>query len=152
MDILLAGIRSAAEVVRFGIDNPTLIWVVAALLLCVYVVRAIRRHMPVQTDQQRTFTQTQRNEAKRRAGGRCEHSYLGLRCRAAGAHADHIYPWSRGGATRMSNAQSLCAAHNLRKSARIPSRFYIHRLQKRRAKYFPSGEEARVEWHLGASR
>ena len=49
----------------------------------------------------------------------------------------------------MSNCQSLCAPHNLAKSAQVPSRFYMKRLAARRAKYFPAGVNPQVEWRPG---
>lgn len=152
MDTLEAVINIIAGAIGFGLDNPGIVGFAVTAVFVFLIVRAIRRHLPVQTDQQRMFTPSQRAETKRLAGGRCEHSNMGFRCRAPGAHADHIYPWSRGGATSMSNMQSLCATHNLRKSAKIPSHFYIHQLEKRRAKYFPQDANPKVEWRIGAFR
>ncbi|MGW3973916.1 HNH endonuclease [Streptomyces ardesiacus] len=54
---------------------------------------------------------------------------------APGTEADHIHPWSRGGATELWNGQMLCRRHNRRKSNRVPSPLYHWRLARRRKKY-----------------
>ena len=130
-------------------DHPLGVGIAVLVLIIFIAVKARGGKRKAQTDQRRMFTSWQKQEAKRRAGGRCEHSSLGFRCKQPGQHADHIYPWSKGGATEMSNCQSLCATHNLQKSAMVPSPFYIHRLQRRRGRYFPTGTPVRVEWRLG---
>jgi 5-methylcytosine-specific restriction endonuclease McrA len=50
-----------------------------------------------------------------RAGGACERcgNRLGREF-----HADHVQPFSKGGATTLNNGQALCASCNLRKGAR----------------------------------
>ncbi|KQO98857.1 HNH endonuclease [Leifsonia sp. Leaf264] len=104
-----------------------------------------RGHRP---DGARLFTPAQKAEGARRAGrGRCEHKDpMWFRCSKPGTHGDHIYPHSRGGATAMSNLQMLCPTHNLAKSATVPTRTYIWRLERRRARYFPAGVSGKVEW------
>ena len=124
-------------IVVFFIDHPALLVVIAGVIIVVQIGRAVQRGRPIVTDDL---------EAKRLAGGRCEHSALGFRCRTPGGHADHIYPWSRGGRTTMANCQSLCPKHNLQKSAHIPSKFYIYRLEIRRKRYFPEGVSRKVDW------
>lgn len=151
MNVVSGTVDFVTAAIQFAADNVTFVVVVVILGLLVKAVLAVRRAIPPHTDPQRMFTANQRALTKKLAGGRCEHSYLGFRCRKPGEHADHIYPWSRGGATVMSNCQSLCATHNLRKSAAVPSRFYIHRLEKRRVRYFPSDVSPKVKWRLGAS-
>lgn len=104
-------------------------------------------------DPKRMFTAAERAQAFTRAGLRCEHKpLLWFRCTNTPTQGDHIYPWSRGGRTAMSNQQALCAFHNNRKSGAVPSRAYIIRLQRRRRRYFPPEENLRVEWRLGAAQ
>jgi 5-methylcytosine-specific restriction endonuclease McrA len=141
------------EAITWILANPL---VVLAFVILVFVVKAAkkgRRSRNVATDPQRLFKPSQKAEAARRCGnGRCEFKApLWFRCRVYGAHGDHIYPHSRGGATAMSNLQLLCPNHNLAKSASVPSSIYIWRLQRRRVKYFPSDVSGKVEWRLGRS-
>ncbi|MPV50056.1 HNH endonuclease [Pseudactinotalea sp. HY160] len=124
----------------------------AAAVVLVVLVGAVARSRgsagPVQKDAQRLFTADQCRRIHERAQNQCEHNpWLGGRCSAAGTQADHVYPHAKGGATSLANAQSLCARHNRAKSARVPSPFYIWRLEHRRRSYFPDGERAKVNWH-----
>ena len=106
-----------------------------------------------QRDPQRAFTEAQRRTIFARAGDRCEHtSLLGRRCKARPTHADHVHPWSRGGATTLANAQALCARHNLAKSDHVPSPWYLHGLERRRRSYFPPGEPVQIVWRVGVRR
>jgi hypothetical protein len=66
------------------------------------------------------------------------------------AEADHIYPWSRGGATVVSNGQALCRAHNRRKSNLRPPWWYVLALERRRAAYVPAGVAFRVHARMNA--
>ncbi|NKY96547.1 HNH endonuclease [Nocardiopsis alborubida] len=88
-------------------------------------------------DPQRLFTWEQKKTLLARARWRCEHKHpLWPRCRAVtGLQADHIVPWSRGGATALGNGAALCQRHNARKSNRMPSPLYRWRLRQRRRKY-----------------
>lgn len=118
----------------------------------VFVVVASRRGQSPQLDPQRLFDAVQKDVARRRCGNRCEHKpLLWKRCPGKAEEADHIYPWSRGGATSLGNLQYLCRRHNRRKSAWTPPRTYIWRLERRRRKYFPDGETVKVTWKLGAA-
>lgn len=132
-------------------------WPVVALVVAVVVMlwagRRNRETHRRQTDPQRVYTREQREEGMRRCGGRCEHKpLLGRRCTARAAHGDHIYPWSFGGATAMSNLQMLCARHNLAKSNRVPGRLYMWRLERRRRHYFPTDADPHVEWRMGRAQ
>ena len=124
---------------------PVAVAVVVAFLVGTLIIAA-HRARPIAKDELRGFTTTMRQEAKRRAGDRCEHSYLGFRCRTPGGHADHIYPWSKGGWTTMENCQSLCVKHNLQKSAHLPGKYNINRLEARRRRYFPANVSGKVDW------
>lgn len=113
------------------------------ILLLVIAVRT-RTRKP-QRDPQRVFNQQQRAYGFSRAGNRCENfSFIGRRCKRPPTQGDHIFPWSKGGATSMDNFGALCRKCNARKSAKIMSRLYIARLERRRRKYFPVGEPVRV--------
>lgn len=115
--------------------------------------RAALRSRQSQRDGQRLFTVAQRALGRDLAGGRCEHAnILGVRCHRPGAHGDHIYPWSKGGATIQSNFAWLCAAHNLSKGARVPSAVQIWALQRRRRRYYPAGVPVHIDWRIGGAR
>lgn len=123
------------------------IGLILALVLLTKGVSAFKFGRRKPRDPQRLFNTAQRTVMMTRAGGRCEHNpFIGGRCRATATAADHIYPWSKGGLTVISNGQMLCTRHNSQKSNHIPSRFYIHRLERRRIRYFPAGADRRVSW------
>jgi hypothetical protein len=149
MDTLGSAAAIVGAISGWIFDNPIIALIIVGGVFIGAIARTAAGKRPVAKDERRMFTAQQKAEAKRLAGGRCEHSTLGFRCGTPGAHADHIYPWSRGGATAMTNCQSLCAKHNLQKSAQIPTRFYVKRLEKRRRGYFPAGTSPTVEWRLG---
>jgi 5-methylcytosine-specific restriction endonuclease McrA len=145
------GVDVIAQILTFSFENPAVLMVVGGIVFVLFI--ASKRRGPRYTnDSRRAFTPAQRLAATRHSGGRCEHSAFTFRCRRPGEHADHIVPWSRGGATEMSNLQWLCSMHNLRKSNLMPSGFYIARLVSRRRRYFPAGVDASVEWRLGVAR
>jgi len=133
--------------------HPTLFWtLLVALALACLALNLHRIAMLGQRDPQRLFTVEQRNEMRRRAQGQCEHKHpLWMRCNRPGSHGDHIYPWSKGGATTLANGQWLCEMHNLRKSNKVPSRLYIWRLQMRRRRYFPADEPRAVDWTISTA-
>ena len=131
--------------------DPRRLLVIVAVAGVIALVVRLRSGGGIQRDDQRLFDSSQRARIHARAGNRCEHKpLLWLRCSAKGTHADHVYPHSRGGPTILANAQSLCATHNLRKSASVPSRYYIWRLERRRRKYFPAGEDPSVQWRAAS--
>jgi 5-methylcytosine-specific restriction endonuclease McrA len=140
---LLNGLRG---IIVFFFEHPPVAVVLIFVFLMASLAIAAYRKRPIAKDELRGFTASMRQEAKDLAGGRCEHSYFWLRCRTPGGHADHIYPWSKGGWTTMANCQSLCVKHNLQKSAHLPGRFYIRRLEIRRRRYFPVGADPKVDW------
>lgn len=133
--------------------NPVPFVIGIIIFILLLVAAKARKNKAPSHDEQRMFTTSQRMEAKRRAGDRCEHANaFGIRCRQPGAHGDHIFPWSKGGATAMSNQAWLCAPHNLSKGATIPSWYYIRSLERRRRRYFPEGVDPHVEWRIGRAQ
>lgn len=125
-----AGTVAAFEATRHGLGF------LAAAIVARTAVARVARARPDQ-DPQRVFTPAQRAELARCAGGQCEHRQrFGRRCPQAGAHADHHIPWIAGGPTSMGNAVWLCATHNLRKGARLPTRAETRRLNSRRRRYW----------------
>jgi hypothetical protein len=91
-----------------------------------------------------------RDSVMQRAGGRCEAAaFLAWgRCAQAATQVDHVYPWSRGGPTIISNGQALCRDHNRRKSNLRPPWWYVLALERRRAGYFPPGVDIRVHGRM----
>lgn len=76
----------------------------------------------LQLDPQRNFTKDIKDELYRRSP-RCAHvSDDGTRCTESSYNkleVDHILPWSKGGRTKLDNAQLLCKSHNTSKGNRI---------------------------------
>uniref|UniRef100_UPI0024DF62BF polymorphic toxin-type HINT domain-containing protein n=1 Tax=Frigidibacter sp. SD6-1 TaxID=3032581 RepID=UPI0024DF62BF len=62
----------------------------------------------------RKFRGSKRADVMCKNGGKC------VRCGKPATHADHIWPWSRGGQTEIWNGQPLCAACNFQKSCSLP--------------------------------
>ncbi len=129
-------------------------WIVVVLVVLLglaKLIRVVRSLFPVQKDPLRMLGAAERQRSFTRAGNRCEFKRpFWFRCNGPAQHGDHIYPWSCGGATSLANFQALCQDCNLAKSAHIPSRFYIWRLERRRRHYFPPTESTKVNWHIGA--
>ncbi|GAA1937517.1 hypothetical protein GCM10009689_17620 [Brevibacterium antiquum] len=115
-------------------------FVLAAVLIVIVIARAMARRTST-TDPTRLFTSDQRREGMVRAENRCEMPKLfGLmRCRRRAEHGDHFFPWSRGGATTMSNYVAACAKCNLAKSNHVPTRLTTGLIALRRRRYFPDG-------------
>jgi hypothetical protein len=125
-------------------------WIVAGLVVLVVLgLVASKRGGQVNKDPQRFYDDEQRKLGRRRCGDRCEHKHpFWFRCRGGAEEADHVYPWSKGGATSMQNLQYLCKSHNGRKSAWVPTRTYRWRLERRRRSYFPPDQPRKVSWSL----
>lgn len=136
LDALISGIRP---------ELPLLAVVVALILL-------LRFPMPgrgpgwQRRDAWRSFKGEPRRIVFARAGGRCEATAFLFwgRCRAAAVEVDHVYPWSKGGATVVTNGQALCRHHNRAKSNWSPAWWYIASLERRRRRYFPAGVDVKV--------
>jgi hypothetical protein len=122
----------------FSTSNPA-VFVGGALFLALMIFRvAGGRAAP--KDPTRMFTANQRSEGFARAGGRCEFETLPfIRCRKPAHHGDHHYPWSKGGATSMSNFTAACVRCNTSKGAKLPGFLSTVRMEARRRKYFPAG-------------
>jgi superfamily II DNA or RNA helicase len=67
----------------------------------------------------RTFDVRQRRILAWIAGGKCRQCEKSIK---DGFHADHIVPFSKGGATITQNGQALCAACNLTKGSKVHTR------------------------------
>lgn len=130
-------------------------WLLAGgVVLAVWALVAIARNRSRgQSDPQRAYTGAQREEIFSRAGGRCEYISWGLaRCGAPAEHADHLWPWSKGGATSVLNGVASCAHHNTSKGAKILPRWQVAWLVARRRSYFPDGVGRAVgEWYSGVA-
>lgn len=122
-----------------------------AVLLAVAVVLGapLPRRGPgwfARRDPWRGFKYEARRIVLSRAGGRCEAAAFIAwgRCRQIADQVDHVYPWSKGGATIVSNGQALCAHHNRSKASRTPPWWYVLSLERRRRCYFPESADVRV--------
>lgn len=129
--------------------RPWLPWLALLLLLLIVLMCPLPGRGPslfASRDPWRTFKYGARRTVLDRAGNRCEGTLLlaWIRCRERAEEADHIYPWSRHGATVVSNGQALCRRHNRSKSAVIPPWWYVLSLEHRRRSYFQSGSDVRV--------
>lgn len=90
----------------------------------------------IRTLMARLFSQAERKVIYLLSGGKC--ATCGCRIWPGDWHADHIVPFSKGGLTRLSNAQALCPPCNLAKGSKMT-------LQP--SDYFPNGQTAR-EWQV----
>ncbi len=136
----------AAEV--GAVLGPNLGWLIALVVLLVVVRLPMPRRGPNSSgrDVWRGFKYAARRAVLARAGDRCEGAgFLAWgRCPSAAVEVDHVFPWSRGGPTVVSNGQALCAAHNRSKGAMTPPWWYVLSLERRRLGYFPKGTDVRV--------
>lgn len=129
--------------------RPFLPWLVGAAVFLIVLMCPLPGRGPrlfSRRDPWRTFKYENRRAVLTRAGDRCEGTLLlaWVRCRARAEEADHIYPWSRRGATVVSNGQALCRRHNRSKSNMTPPWWYLLMLERRRKKYFPKSVDVRV--------
>ena len=134
-----------AMLAAFG---PFIPWLIAFAVVAVIATAPLptRSVGERRRDIWRGFRFESRRRVMGRAGGRCESASLvfWLRCPDAAVEADHVYPWSKGGATTISNGQALCSGHNRAKSSMTPPWWYVLLLERRRRRYFPTGEDVRV--------
>ena len=137
IDALLAGLR------------PLLPLVALLLILAVVLGAPMPGRGPgwfARRDPWRGFKYDARRIVLSRAGGQCEAAAFIAwgRCGHAADQVDHVYPWSKGGATVVSNGQALCASHNRNKANRTPAWWYLLLLEQRRRSYFPDGADIQV--------
>lgn len=102
-------------------------------------------------DPVRVFDSQQRHDGFARAGHQCEMTTLWvLRCQRGAEHADHFYPWARGGATSMLNLVAACSRHNTSKGAKMPTWWERREITRRRRSYFPPDTDRRPgQWYRG---
>ncbi|MBC9937015.1 MULTISPECIES: HNH endonuclease signature motif containing protein [unclassified Leucobacter] len=127
---------------------PNLFWMIPVLVLFILLTAPLPGRGPAsrRRDPWRSFKFGVRRELMARAGDRCEAAEFVAwgRCSSPATDADHVYPWSMGGPTVLSNGQALCRAHNTSKSSMTPAWWYLRGLERRRAQYFPGGADVRV--------
>lgn len=132
----------------FSVLRPLLPWLIALLVLKTVASFPMPGRGPVsgRRDVWRGFKFGARATVMERAGGRCEGAEFLIwgRCPDAATEVDHVFPYSSGGPTVVSNGQALCSRHNRRKGHRNPPWWYVLGLEKRRRAYFPQGADVRV--------
>lgn len=128
---------------------PNLWWILP--LVIAWLVLAWPAQIPVRTERLapertwRTFKYGLRRSVFERAGNRCErHNVFGGRCGSAAQEVDHIWPYSRGGATVLGNGQALCQFHNRSKRASLPRWWEVRYLLRGRQRYAPADVEVDV--------
>jgi hypothetical protein len=134
--------------------GPNLGWLVPIGVFLVVVRFPMLRRGPNSSsrDAWRGFKYAPRRTVLARAGDRCEGAAFVAwgRCSSPAVEVDHVFPWSRGGPTVVSNGQALCAGHNRSKGAMNPPWWYVLSLERRRRGYFPMGVDVRVFAVMGA--
>jgi hypothetical protein len=128
--------------------GPNLWWLVPGAIALAVIVFPMPRRGPNSStrDVWRGFKYAPRQTVLSRASGRCEGAAFVAwgRCSSPAVQVDHVFPWSRGGPTVVSNGQALCAGHNRSKGAMTPPWWYVLSLERRRRTYFPQGADVRV--------
>ena len=120
--------------------HPVPVLIVIGILALIILGRYIAANAKRDSDPTRMYTKNQRNDGFTRATNRCElDGFLWFRCRRPAEHGDHFFPWSKGGATSMSNFVAACGFCNMSKGAKQPSRSLGRRIRNRRRRYFPAG-------------
>ena len=129
--------------------QPMLPWLVLVGVILLVVACPLPGRGPglfQRRDPWRGFRFDARRAVLSRAGNRCEAAlFLAWgRCQHPAQEVDHVYPWSRGGATVLSNGQALCSSHNRSKSNLVPPWWYVLSLERRRRTYSPAGVDLSV--------
>lgn len=131
-----------------AILGPNLWWLVSGAVLVAIMAFPMPGRGPNAStrDVWRGFKYEARRTILARAGDRCEGAAFAAwgRCSSPAVEVDHVFPWSRGGPTVVSNGQALCVAHNRSKGAMHPPWWYVLGLERRRHGYFPVGVDVRV--------
>lgn len=145
LDWFPAAAGHVAGAITWVTVHPVLLGFAAVLVVLVAVIRLVRAHRPITQDPQRMYTPEQRKEGFSYAGGQCEYTgFLLTRCRKPAEHADHLYPWSKGGATSLANMVAACSHCNLSKGAKILPPWRVRLLVRRRKRYYPAGVKTAV--------
>ena len=143
---------TAAEVIAILV--PNLWWLIPTVVLLVALSFPMLRRGPNSSNRDvgRGFKYGPRRTVLARAGERCEAPGFLVwgRCSSPAVEVDHVFPWSRGGPTVVTNGQALCSAHNRAKGAVNPPWWYVLGLERRRRSYFPEGADVRVFAVVGA--
>lgn len=151
-DILFGLFEQALNATSTGEFIPEAVGWVVVFIIARVVFKSIRnirnaKRRAHQSTDERIFSQEQKRLGHARAGHQCEFSVGLSRCPRRSQHADHFFPFSRGGATSMQNFVAACEFHNLSKGAKMPSALDKSRIEIRRKNYFPALTEVRVgEW------
>ena len=126
-------------------DHALALSAIPTALAAAMVLRRLRGLRKPVTDPVRAYSSAQRTESFSRAGDQCEYTSWGVsRCTGPAEHADHLYPWSKGGATSLANCVASCAHHNTSKGAKILPWWKVRWLESRRRRYFPPGVPVKV--------
>lgn len=144
---MLDGVLQVVGALWQSIES-NLSWIIPCAVLFFAFVAPMPRRGPASSkrDRWRSYKYGLRTQVMQRAGNRCEGAVILAwgRCSSPADEVDHVYPWSKGGATVASNGQALCRDHNRRKSNMTPPWWYLWGLERRRRNYFPQGVEVRV--------
>ena len=128
--------------------QPNLWWIVPLVVARLVFVFPMPGRGPRSStrDVWRGFKYGPRAEVLKRAGERCEGALMLAwgRCGRPAVEVDHVFPYSKGGPTVVSNGQATCKHHNRSKGSTTPSWWYVLALEKRRRTYFPDGADVRV--------
>jgi len=122
---------------------------VVFLRVAIAIATAIIKRLRIrnQGKYSRTFSFDQKSRVFANANWQCEFDDGLRRCRNKAEHADHFYPWARGGASSERNLVAACSKHNLSKGAKMPSPALKFRIENRRRSYFPKGADVTAgEW------
>jgi hypothetical protein len=145
------GVDSVVVEVLSAFFTPTAVVMVAVGFVLFGPLPGRGPGYPRRRDPWRTFRFDARRAVMSRAEQRCEGAlFFGWgRCRDLATEVDHIYPWSKGGATVVSNGQAMCHRHNRAKSNMTPAWWYVLSLERHRRTYFPEGTDVRVHAAMG---
>jgi len=143
--LLVSGVRGVITVAGRHPGAPVAVGIAVACWAIIQAVRTAGRAGAAR-DPVRMYTAAQRRDGFDRCQGRCERdgALPWTRCRRRAEHADHWYPWSKGGETSMGNLVGSCAWHNLSKSGSWPTGGETRRIARRRKRYWTGPEEERV--------
>ena len=152
--VTMSGMFASVIATIVGEAGANLGWLIAIGMFLVVARFPMLRRGPNSSNRDgwRGFKYAPRRTVLTLAGHRCEGAAFVAwgRCSSPAVEVDHVFPWSRGGPTVVSNGQALCAAHNRSKGAMNPPWWYVRSLERRRRGYFPEGVDVRVFAVMGA--